>query len=118
MGNRYMASIKLNWLSKKYNNGYEAVKNVTFEIADKEFIVIVGPSDCGKTSLFRMITGLEDITNTHEQIVSREDWQKCYDMIQSLGPDAQKKAKYYRLRACWYAQIVAIKCVTIIHTTH
>ena len=57
-----MASIKLTGLSKKYNNGYEAVKNVTFEIADKEFIVIVGPSGCGKTSLLRMIAGLEDIT--------------------------------------------------------
>ena len=25
------------------------------------------------------------VEDTHEPIVSREDWQKCYDMIQSLG---------------------------------
>lgn len=57
-----MASINLNKVYKRYDNGYEAVKNVDLMITDKEFIVLVGPSGCGKTTMLRMIAGLEDIT--------------------------------------------------------
>ena len=39
------------------------VKNVSFEVADGEFVVLIGPSGCGKTTTLRMIAGLEDITS-------------------------------------------------------
>ena len=38
------------------------VKNVSFEVADGEFVVLIGPSGCGKTTTLRMIAGLEEIT--------------------------------------------------------
>ncbi len=46
---------------KKANNDY-AVKDLSFECLDGEFLGILGPSGCGKTTTLRMIAGLEDIT--------------------------------------------------------
>lgn len=37
-----------------------AVNNVSLEVMDKEFLVLLGPSGCGKTTLLRCIAGLED----------------------------------------------------------
>ena len=39
-----MASLSLKNICKVYPNGFEAVKNFNLEIADKEFIIFVGPS--------------------------------------------------------------------------
>ena len=43
-----MASLSLEHICKAYPNGFEAVKDFSLEIADKEFIIFVGPSGCGK----------------------------------------------------------------------
>ncbi|MDK2798901.1 MAG: multiple sugar transport system ATP-binding protein [Clostridiales bacterium] len=57
-----MASLKLENISKKYPNGFHAVKNLNLDIKDGEFISLVGPSGCGKSTTLRMVAGLEDIT--------------------------------------------------------
>lgn len=57
-----MAEVKLVNVSKIYEGGHRAVKNVNIEIKDKEFVVLVGPSGCGKSTTLRMIAGLEDIS--------------------------------------------------------
>ncbi len=57
-----MARVELDRIGKRYDNGFEAVRDVTLTIEDGEFIVLVGPSGCGKTTTLRMIAGLEDIT--------------------------------------------------------
>ncbi len=43
-----MASLSLKHINKTYPNGFEAVKDFNLEIEDKEFIIFVGPSGCGK----------------------------------------------------------------------
>ncbi|WP_101772567.1 ABC transporter ATP-binding protein [Peptostreptococcus faecalis] len=58
-----MARVQLKDVSKSYDNGFNAVKNVNIDIEDKEFIVLVGPSGCGKSTTLRMIAGLEDVTS-------------------------------------------------------
>jgi multiple sugar transport system ATP-binding protein len=58
-----MASIKLDKVSKRYGDGFEAVKSIDLEIADGEFMILVGPSGCGKSTALRMIAGLEDISD-------------------------------------------------------
>jgi multiple sugar transport system ATP-binding protein len=52
-------------LSHVYKNygKVEAVKDICFNVKDKEFISIIGPSGCGKSSTLRMIAGLEKITD-------------------------------------------------------
>jgi multiple sugar transport system ATP-binding protein len=57
-----MAEIQLEHLTKRYPDGYEAVKDMNLEIKDGEFVILVGPSGCGKSTALRMIAGLEDIT--------------------------------------------------------
>src|SRR5438874_11225771 len=57
-----MARIQLQDITKRYPDGFEAVKHMDLEIADGEFVILVGPSGCGKSTALRMIAGLEDIT--------------------------------------------------------
>src|ERR687896_2122439 len=57
-----MAEITMDGLTKRYPDGFEAVKGMDLDIQDGEFIILVGPSGCGKSTALRMIAGLEDIT--------------------------------------------------------
>jgi len=50
-------------MTKRYPNGFEAVKDLSLEIGEGELLVLVGPSGCGKTTALRMIAGLEEITS-------------------------------------------------------
>ncbi|HNT51840.1 MAG TPA: sn-glycerol-3-phosphate ABC transporter ATP-binding protein UgpC [Candidatus Syntrophosphaera sp.] len=58
-----MAKVVVKDLNKFYPNGFHAVKDVSFEAQDQEFMVLVGPSGCGKTTILRMIAGLEEISS-------------------------------------------------------
>jgi multiple sugar transport system ATP-binding protein len=57
-----MADIVLDKVTKRYPDGYEAVRDMDLTIEDGEFVILVGPSGCGKSTALRMIAGLEDIT--------------------------------------------------------
>jgi multiple sugar transport system ATP-binding protein len=58
-----MAEIKLEHVTKRYPDGFEAVKDMSLDVADGEFVILVGPSGSGKSTALRMIAGLEDITD-------------------------------------------------------
>jgi multiple sugar transport system ATP-binding protein len=57
-----MAQITLDNITKRYPDGYEAVRDMTLAVEDGEFVILVGPSGCGKSTALRMVAGLEDIT--------------------------------------------------------
>ncbi|MBP5470473.1 MAG: sn-glycerol-3-phosphate ABC transporter ATP-binding protein UgpC [Candidatus Riflebacteria bacterium] len=58
-----MASITFSKVVKQYEGAKEpTVKGIDLFIKDKEFVVLVGGSGCGKSTSLRMIAGLEDIT--------------------------------------------------------
>jgi ABC-type sugar transport system ATPase subunit len=57
-----MAFVSLKNIQKIYPNGFEAVHSVDLQINDGEFMVFVGPSGCAKSTLLRMIAGLEGIS--------------------------------------------------------
>jgi len=57
-----MANVKLEHVSKIYDNQKKVINDVSLEIKDKEFLVLVGSSGCGKSTVLRMIAGLEEIS--------------------------------------------------------
>ena len=57
--------MEINGISKTFysDKGYfTAIKNVSFDVNDGEFLVILGPGRCGKTVLLNIIAGLEQQT--------------------------------------------------------
>lgn len=56
-----MSSVTLKNVCKKYDSKV-VIDNIDLEIKDKEFIVLVGASGCGKSTILRMIAGLEEIS--------------------------------------------------------
>jgi multiple sugar transport system ATP-binding protein len=58
-----MSTIRLQDVSKRYDDGAEAVRELSLQIGDGEFMILVGPSGCGKSTALRMIAGLEDISD-------------------------------------------------------
>jgi oligogalacturonide transport system ATP-binding protein len=57
-----MAALSLSKIEKTYPNGFKAVHGVDLEVRDGEFMVLVGPSGCAKSTLLRMVAGLESIS--------------------------------------------------------
>ncbi len=57
-----MAKVTLKNVVKKYDTK-TIINDISLEIRDKEFLVLVGSSGCGKSTILRMIAGLEDITS-------------------------------------------------------
>jgi multiple sugar transport system ATP-binding protein len=57
-----VAPITLEHIEKRYPDGALAVEDFNLEIADGEFVILVGPSGSGKSTVLNMIAGLEDIT--------------------------------------------------------
>ena len=58
-----MASLKLNGVDKIYPSGTVALYDVNLETGDKEFLVILGADGSGKTSLLRVIAGLDELSS-------------------------------------------------------
>jgi multiple sugar transport system ATP-binding protein len=56
-----MARVAIRDVAKFYG-AVEALKGVSVDVVDGEFLVLVGPSGCGKSTLLRMIAGLEEIS--------------------------------------------------------
>jgi len=67
-----MSEIALEGVTKVFDDGYEAVKDMNLDIGDGEFMILVGPSGCGKSTALRMIAGLEDITSGELKIDGEE----------------------------------------------
>ncbi len=53
-----MASVEFQNVTKSFGT-FNAVSDISFKVADGEFICLLGPSGCGKTTSLRMIAGLE-----------------------------------------------------------
>lgn len=54
-----MPEVVLSNVSKVYPRNISAVSNLNLEVKDKEFLLILGPAGSGKTTVLRMIAGLE-----------------------------------------------------------
>ena len=57
-----MSEIRFMDVSKSYPGSVEVIRNLNLEVEEGEFMVLVGPSGCAKSTTLRMIAGLEDVT--------------------------------------------------------
>src|SRR5512141_474404 len=57
--------LKVENLTKVYPNGTQALKNVSFEVKDGEFLAVIGLSGSGKSTLLRCINRLIEPTSGH-----------------------------------------------------
>ncbi len=81
-----MANLRLENIYKRYSGNVLAVKGVSLEINDGEFLVLLGPSGCGKTTILRMIAGLEEVTKGNiimdgVDITTLPPWKRNMSMI-------------------------------------
>lgn len=56
-----MAKVSLKGITRQFGN-VKAIEDITLEIPNHAFWVLVGPSGCGKSTILRTIAGLESIT--------------------------------------------------------
>ncbi len=57
-----MAQLSIRNLEKVYGGGFKAVHGIDLDVRDGEFMVLVGPSGCAKSTTLRMIAGLETVS--------------------------------------------------------
>jgi multiple sugar transport system ATP-binding protein len=66
-----MATVTLGAVNKTYDNGFQAIYDLSLDVADSEFLVLVGPSGSGKSTALRMVAGLESISSGELRIGDR-----------------------------------------------
>jgi oligogalacturonide transport system ATP-binding protein len=70
-----MARVQIKNLEKVYGNSFKAVHGIDLDVADGEFMVLVGPSGCAKSTTLRMVAGLESVSSGEirigEKLVNR-----------------------------------------------
>ncbi|WP_299821083.1 ABC transporter ATP-binding protein [uncultured Roseibium sp.] len=66
-----MAELQLKSVEKTYGSGFKAVHGIDLTVQEGEFMVLVGPSGCAKSTTLRMIAGLETITGGEIRIGDR-----------------------------------------------
>ncbi|RKS79787.1 carbohydrate ABC transporter ATP-binding protein (CUT1 family) [Actinomadura pelletieri DSM 43383] len=91
-----MAAITMKNIVKRYGDGFPAVKEVSLDVRDGEFMILVGPSGCGKSTLLRMIVGLEDITSG-EMLIGGKVVNKVAPRERNLSMVFQNYALYPHL---------------------
>ena len=70
---------------RKEFGGLVAVKDVSFEVGEGEFVGLIGPNGCGKSTTFNCISGLLEKTSGTVEVFGVDVSDKRPDEIQKLG---------------------------------
>ena len=82
-----MAGIRIQNVTKIYGKS-PALRDISLEVKDGEFLVLLGPSGCGKTTLLRCIAGLEHVDQGKVFIGDRD--------VTDLAPRAREIAMVFQ----------------------
>ncbi len=55
-----MEIIKLDHITKQYDDGFVALKDINLELESGKFYSLLGPSGSGKTTILRIIAGFTE----------------------------------------------------------
>ncbi len=93
--------LKFDQVSKHYPNGVHALKNVSLEVMEGEFISVIGPSGSGKSTLLRAINRLIPISGgtvwLDGQTVSNQHGKKLREQRRKVGMIFQNYNLVYSL---------------------
>ena len=67
-----MADLCIQSLAKTFKDGHAALSGISFDVADREAVFLLGPSGAGKTTTLRLVAGLEDATGGRIVIGGRD----------------------------------------------
>ena len=69
--NKNTIAVKVSNLTVSYENGVNAIKNVSFEVNEGDFLGIIGPNGGGKTTLLKAILGLIKVDSGSVEIYGK-----------------------------------------------
>ena len=85
-------------LRKKYDDGFEAVKGVSFSVRKGEVFGILGPNGAGKTTTLEMIEGLRTITGGAVTLDGLDVKKNPYRVKERIGIQLQSSAFFPNLQ--------------------
>ena len=93
-----MAGLAIRDVYKTYPSGVEVLKGINLEVAEGQFLILVGSSGCGKSTLLNMIAGLESITRGEILINDR--------VVNDLAPKSRDIAMVFQSYALYPSMTV------------
>ncbi len=97
-----MAGLTISNVTKTFGD-YDAVKDVSLDVRDGEFLAVLGPSGCGKTTLLRLVAGFEKISSGQIRIGS----DVVSDASGSVPPEKRRVGIVFQNYALWPHMTVA-----------
>ncbi|MFC6014736.1 ABC transporter ATP-binding protein [Plantactinospora solaniradicis] len=81
-----MVSIATDRLTKIFPDGTVAVDGVSIEISSGEFVALLGPTGCGKSTILRLVAGLEEPTSGRvlidgDPVLPDAGWDRRLSMV-------------------------------------
>ena len=77
-------ALRVSELTKDFG-GLTAVDGVSFQIEEGEFVGLIGPNGCGKTTTFNCISGMLESTSGTVEVLGKDATGMRPDQIQRLG---------------------------------
>ncbi|MDH4990643.1 ABC transporter ATP-binding protein [Aquamicrobium lusatiense] len=97
-----MAGLTLSNVTKTFGD-FDAVKDVSIDVRDGEFLAVLGPSGCGKTTLLRLVAGFEQVSGGDIRIGGKT----VSDAGGSVPPEKRRVGIVFQNYALWPHMTVA-----------
>jgi branched-chain amino acid transport system ATP-binding protein len=78
------SALRVSELTKDFG-GLRAVDGVSFHVDEGEFVGLIGPNGCGKTTTFNCISGMLEMTSGSVEVLGENATGMRPDQIQKLG---------------------------------